>query len=234
MSAQGTDDLGFYYFDVECISEGYGDTYNISGSEKGAIEGYYSEGWGISVEDENLSYSMAEVPLLDISPRILVEGVEDDPANATELILTNVQVSYERMPLVLNVHTFVLDKQNRVVCESALARALFPTCVRTFIIYRGGPTESDARAALVKVITNTIPEEDLEVSDLHDEIRRLGSTKVTLPVTLVGIEHQADRTIGVSRSQDAISTGRLSAMIPDDDGTTVEGASYIILERVLS
>jgi len=234
MSEQGTDDLGFYYFDVECISEGYGDTYNIGEDEKASSDGYYSEGWSISVEDENLSYSMAEVPLLDISPRILVEGVEDDPDNATELIMSNVQVDYERMPLVQHVHTFSLDKQNRVVCESPLSRALFPTFIRTFIQYRGGPTEADARTALVDVITNTIPEEDLEVSDLHDEIRRLGSSKVVLPITLVGIEHKADRTIDVARSQDAISTDRLSAMIPDDDGTTVEGASYIFLEREIS
>lgn len=234
MAEQGADDLGFYYFDVECISEGYGDTYNIGEDEKGTSEGYYSEGWSISVEDENLSYSMVEEPLLDISPRILVEGVEDDPDNATELIMSNVQVDYERMPLVQHVHTFSLDKQNRVVCESPLARALFPTFIRTSIQYRGGPTEADARTALVDVITNTIPEEDLEVSDLHDEIRRLGSSKVVLPVTLVGIEHKADRTIDVARSQDAISTDRLSAMIPDDDGTTVEGASYIFLEREIS
>ena len=232
--ASQVDDLGFYYFDLECISEGYGDTYNIGEDEKGVPEGYYSEGWSISVENENLSYSMVEVPLLDISPRILVEGVADDPNNATELIQTNVQVDYERMPLVQNVHTFTLNKQNRVVCESPLARALFPTFIRTSIQYRGGPTEADARTALTDVITNTIPEEDLETSDLHDEIRRLGSVKVTQPITVVGISHQKDRSIDVTRSQDAIATGRLSAMIPDDDGTTVEGASYIFLERVVS
>lgn len=232
--ASQQDDLGFYYFDVECVSEGYGDTYNIGEDEKATVSGYYSEGWDVTVADENLSYSVAEEATLNITPRILVEGVDDDPANATELVMTNVQVDYERAPLVQSVHSFVLDKQNRVVCESPLARALFPTFVRTYMSYRGGPIESDARAALVEVITNTIPEEDLEVSDLHDEIRRLGSTKVDLPVTLVGIEHKADRSIDVSRSQDAITTDRLSAMIPDDDGTTVEGASYIFLERVLS
>ena len=74
----------------------------------------------------------------------------------------------------------------------------------------------------------------LETSDMHDIIRRLGSSKVQQPITVVGIEHNSDRSIWSSRSEDAISTGRLSAMIPDDDGTTVEGASYLFLEREIS
>ena len=120
------------------------------------------------------------------------------------------------------------------MCESPLARALFPTYIRTFINYRGGPSEDDARADLVELIEQTIPEQDLETSDLHDIIRRLGSSKVQQPITVVGIEHRNDRSVWSSRSEDAISTGRLSAMIPDDDGTTVEGASYIFLEREIS
>jgi hypothetical protein len=234
MGTQGVDNLGFYYFDVECISEGYGDTYNILEGLRGLVSGFYSEGWSISVEDENLSYSMAEKPWLSVSPRILVEGVSDDPTNYTELVGSNIQVSYERMPLVQYLHSYVLEKAVRVVCESPLARALFPTFIRTYIEYYSGASETETRAELVKLIEQTIPEEDLEVSDMHDIVRRLGSTKVTLPIVVVGVEHKADRSISVSRSEDAISTDRLSVMIPDDDGTTVEGASYVILDRVVS
>ena len=232
--ADNQDSLGFYYFDIECISEGYGDTYNIGEDQQATVEGHYSEGWSISVEDENLSYSMAEVPWLSITPRILVEGVDDDPDNYTELAGTSIQVNYERMPLVGHIHSFVLEKRNRIVCESPLSRALFPTYIRTYINYRGGPSVDDARSDLVELIEQTIPEQDLETSDMHDIIRRLGSSKVQQPVTVVGIEHNSDRSIWSSRSEDAISTGRLSAMIPDDDGTTVEGASYLFLEREIS
>lgn len=232
--ADQQDELGFYYFDVECISEGYGDTYNIGGDQQATVEGYHSEGWDITVEDENLSYSMAEKPNLSISPRILVEGVDDDPNNYTELVGTSIQVNYERMPLVSHVHSFVMEKRNRIVCESPLARALFPTYIRTYINYRGGGSTSDVRADLVELIEQTIPEQDLETSDMHHLVRRLGSSYVRQPITVVGIEHQKDRRIWITRSEDAIATGRLSAMIPDDDGTTVEGASYLILERDIS
>jgi len=232
--ADQQDDLGFYYFDVECISEGYGDTYNIGEDQQATVEGYHSEGWDISVEDENLSYSMAEVPWLSISPRILVEGVDDDPNNYTELVATSVQVNYERMPLVGHVHSYVMEKRNRIVCESPLARALFPTYIRTHVNYRGGGKVDDVRTDLVELIEQTIPEQDLETSDIHHVVRRLGSSYVQQPITVVGIGHQNDRSVWVTRSEDAIRTGRLSAMIPDDDGTTVEGASYIILEREIS
>jgi len=232
--ADQQDSLGFYYFDVECISEGYGDTYNIGEDQQATAEGYYSEGWDISVEDDNLSYSMAEVPWLSISPRMLVEGVDDDPNNYTELTGTSIQVNYERMPLVEHVHSFVLEKRNRIVCESPLSRALFPTYIRSYIKYRGGGSVSDVRSDLVELIEQTIPEQDLETSDMHHVVRRLGSSYVQQPITIVGVEHRKDRSIWTSRSEDAISTGRLSAMIPDDDGTTVEGASYLFLEREIS
>lgn len=232
--ADQQDELGFYYFDVECISEGYGDTYNIGEDEQATVTGHYSEGWDISVEDENLSYSMAEIPWLSVSPRILVEGVDDDPNNYTELVATSIQVNYERMPLVGHVHSYVMEKRNRIVCESPLARALFPTYIRTFISYRGGGSTSDVRADLVELIEQTIPEQDLETSDMHHVVRVLGSGYVQQPITLVGVAHQKDRKIWATRSQDAIATGRLSAMIPDDDGTTVEGASYLILDRNIS
>jgi hypothetical protein len=232
--ADQQDDLGLYYFDVECISEGYGDHYNIGEDEQATVSGYYSEGWDISVEDENLSYSMAEVPWLSISPRILVEGVADDPNNHTELVATSVQVNYERMPLVSNIHSFVMEKQNRIVCESPLARALFPTYVRTYVNYRGGKSTSDVRADLVELIEQTIPEQDLETSAIHHTVRVLGSDYVQQPITLVGISHQKDRAVWSTRSEDSIQVGRLSAMIPDDDGTTVEGASYLMLNREIS
>jgi hypothetical protein len=229
--ADQQDDLSFYYFDVECISEGYGDTYNLGEDQQATVVGHYSEGWGVTVEDENLSYSMAEVPWLSISPRILVEGVDDDPNNYTELVGTSVQVNYERMPLIGHVHSYVMEKRNRVVCESPLARALFPTYIRTYINYRGGGSKDDVRADLVGLIEQTIPERDLETSDMHHVVRRLGSSYVRQPITVVGIGHQNDRSIWVTRSEDAIRAGRLSAMIPDDDGTTVEGSSYLILDR---
>lgn len=228
-----SDALGFYYFDVECVSEGFGTPWNISADQQATAEGYYSEGWEISVEDENLSYSMAEHPWLHISPRILVAGNEDDESSKIELVGGNVQVVYERDPLVQDVQTYVSDVQTRVVVQSPLARSLFPKFVRTAITYRGGDQERDVRSAIAAHIEAVLPEQMLEASDITKIITDTGSSYVQLPITLVGIGHNADRSLSVERDQDAISSGRLSALLPDDDEETADGASYIILTRVI-
>lgn len=230
MLDQGTTELGFYYFDVEFISQGYGDQYNIGEDYQGTATGYYSEGWDVRVLDENLSYSMAEEPWMDISPRVLVAGTTADDTNKQELVGTNLQITYEKDALVEQVHDYIRDRQSRIICQSPLARALFPTFVRTAITYIGGDTESDVRAELAEYVEGVLPDDQLEVSDMTQIVGNTGATKINMPVTVVGIAHGADRRVTVERSQDAISSGRLSALIPDDAGT-LEGASYIILTR---
>lgn len=232
MLNQGTDALGFYYFDVECISQGYGDQYNIGEDQQASASGYYAEGWDVRVLDSSLSYSMAEEPWMDISPRILVAGTTSDETNKQELVATNLQITYEQDELVEQIHSFVRDRQSRVICQSPLARALLPIYVRTAIAYSGGDTESNVRDELVEHITEILPDDQLEVSDMTQIVGNLGATKISMPVTVVGISHRLDRSLSIERSQDAISSARLSALIPDDAGT-VDGASYISLTRVI-
>ncbi len=231
--ADQVDENGLYYFDVECISEGYGNLWNIADDLQATATGYRAEGWEITTEDEDTSYSMAEVPWLGISPRILVSGSEDDPFEKQEIAGRSIQVVYERDPIVEQVHDFIRDPQNRVLCMNPLARSLLPIFVRTYIEYRSGGTETDVRADIAAFIETILPEQMLEVDDIADVIRRTGATKVTHPVTLLGIGHQRDRSIITERSVDQISSGRLSALIPDDDGTTSEGASFISLLRTI-
>ncbi len=76
-----------------------------------------------------------------------------------------------------------------------------------------------------------MPNRQLEVSDMVQILSDSGATFVTLPITVVGISHQVDRTLTVERSKNYISNDRLSVLVPDDDGTTTEGASYIGLDR---
>lgn len=228
--ASNVDALGMYYFDIECISEGYGNEWNIEPDLSSTVTGYYSEGWDVTVIDDDLSFSMAEEPWLDVIPRVLITG-SDDPANYTVLVEENIQVNYEQAPIVSDVHSFVRDPQERVVCMSPLARSLFPIFVRTSVSYEGGGTETEIRSDISDLIESVLPEQELEASDVVSTIIKSGATYVGLPITLVGIKHNADRTITVERSEDTISSERLHALQADDDGTTAEGASYIALTR---
>ncbi len=225
------DELGLYYFDVECISEGHGDTWNAAADLQATVTGYESDGWEITTEDSNTSFSMVEVPWLSISPRVILEGSEEDPANFEELVGRSFQIGYERSQLVEDIHSYARSQMNRDVCESILVRALTPIFVRTNIQYRSGDDESAIRAELTSLIEGILPDQYLEVSDLVEVIMRSGATYVQLPITVIGIRHNTDRTVIVERSQNMISIERLSSLIPDDDGTTTEGASWLQLTR---
>lgn len=233
MLEQGADEHGLYYFDVECISQGHGNSWNIGEDLQGTVTGYQSEGWEITTEDEDTSFSTAEEPFLRISPRVLIAGVDDDPSEKEELPGRSIQIAYERDPIVEQVQEFLRSPQYRILVSNPLVRSLLPIFVRTSIEYRSGGTEADVRAELAPYIESILPSEQLEVDDLAQMIRSTGGTKVTHPVTLLGIAHQLDRTIVTERSVDQISNARLSALIPDDDGTTAAGASYIRLVRTI-
>ena len=224
------DAVNLYYFDVECISEGYGDTWNIAPDLKGTVTGYTSQGWSLAVEDDRYTYSMGEVVSLITTPWVLIAGEDDDPTNETSMVGASYQLSYERADLVENVQTLVESTQERVTVQNPLARSLFPVFVRASINYSEGPTEANARTDISSAILDVAPDERLEVSDLTAVLTSQGSTHVQLPIELVGIAHKADRTIDVERSEDYLVADRLSAFLPDDEGTA-EGASLIIIHR---
>lgn len=224
------DDVGLYYFDVECISQGYGDTWNIAADLKGTVTGYTSQGWSLNVADERFSYSMAEELTIETTPWVLIAGETDDPANESAVTGASYQVSYERAALVENVQTLIESTQERVQVQNPLARSLLPVYVRAVFNYSEGPTEATARSDISSAILDVAPDERLEVSDLVDILTRQGATHVQLPVELVGLSHQEDRTIVVERSEDFLVADRLSAFLPDDEGTA-EGASLITVHR---
>lgn len=225
------DELGLYYWDVECISEGHGDSWNIEPDLLATVTGYSSDGWEISVEDNSFSYSMAEKPWIHISPRVLLSG-DDDPANFTTLMGDSVQITYEQDEIVESVHSFIRSPSERTLNNNPLARGLTPTFVRTNITYTGGYTESAAREAMASHIKDIMPNRRLEASDLVQILTDSGAGFVALPLTLIGISHGVNRVITVERSEDYISSDRLSVLTPDDDGTTTAGNSYLALNRV--
>lgn len=229
MEAQ-QDDVGLYYFDVECISEGHGDTWNIAPDLKGTVTGYTSQGWSLTVEDERYSYSVAEQLSIEFTPWVLIAGEVDDPANESALAGASYQLSYERSALAEDVQTLVESTQERVQVQNPLVRSLLPVFVRAVFNYSEGPSEATARSNLSDTILEVAPDERLEASDLVAVLTGDGATHVQLPVELVGLSHQEDRSIVVDRSEDYLVADRLSAFIPDDEGTA-EGASLIGVHR---
>ena len=74
--AENEAEADLFYFDVELVSEGAGDAWNIDADEQMAVTGYRSDGYYLTTDDENLSFSSAELPKLVLSRTILEQGVD--------------------------------------------------------------------------------------------------------------------------------------------------------------
>jgi len=208
-------EASLYYADVELVSQGSGDAWNIDANEQLTVSGYKSDGYYLTTDDSNLTFSPAEKPKLVISRTILEDGVDDDPQNATQVTGQNIEITYDRSTTVQNVQDFAMSEVERVVCASPLSRHLIPHYIRYNFEYFGGSVESVVLADHEKYIKDLFPIDTLDASDLQKLASDRGATKVTNPLTLIAVVHGVDRGIWVQRSQDSLSTSRLSAFIPD-------------------
>jgi hypothetical protein len=214
MSSQ-LETAGLYYCDVELISEGAGDQYNIGPDLQMTATGYTSDGYYLTTVDPNLTFSTVEKPFLHVSRTILEVGVSDSPLNATQISGQNLQVNYERSSLTSSVQNFVSSEEERVICESALARHLVPYFIRFDATYVGGSKADVVTQDVTDFINALSPSAYFNVSDLEGLMKNRGALSVSNPIDLIAVIHNFDRSVTVERSQDKINTGRLAAFIPD-------------------
>jgi len=212
---ENTGEAGLYFFDVELVSEGTGDQYNIDSAQQLFAEGYRSDGYYLTTDDENLTFSPVERPRMHLSRSILEVGVSDDPRNATQLSGQNLEITYERSTLVSDVQNFASSDTERVVCANPLVRHLVPHYVRFDLEYVGGSRDSLISDDISSYIKGLFPADYLESSDIVDIAYKRGASSVKSPIDLIAVVHQYDRQVQVQRSQNSLNTGRLAAFSPD-------------------
>jgi hypothetical protein len=204
-----------YYFDVELVSEGTGDQYNLAAGAALVGSGFRSDGYYLTTDNTNLTFSPVELPKLHLSRTILEVGVSDDPSNATQLLGQNIQLNYDRSTLTNNVDNYARSETERVVNESPLGRHLIPYFVRFAMTYSGGSAENVLVPDIEDFIQKLYPTDSLNVSDLERLAANRGARSVDNPIDLVAVVHNFDRTVTVERSQDYLNTGVLAAFVPD-------------------
>jgi len=204
-----------YTFEVQLVSEGTGDQYNIPANVQLTVMGYQSDGYYLTTDDSDLTFSPIERPKLHISRSILEVGVSDNPNNATQLAGQNIQINYDSSSLVNNVNNFATSETERVINSSPLARHLIPYFVRFSLTYFGGSAANIVIPDLQTYITGVLPSESVDVSEIEQLVNNRGATDITNPIDLIAVIHNVDRTITVERSQDSLNIGRLAAFIPD-------------------
>ena len=213
---ENTAEASLYYFDVELISEGAGDLWNVDAAQQLTPEGYRSDGYYLTTDDTNLTFSEVELPKMVISRSILESGVDDDPVNATQLTGENLEISYERSQLISDVQNFISSETERVICANPLSRHLTPYFVRLDVNYTGGAREDLVTTDLNAYITDLAPVDTLDASDVQKVVNDLGANYIRNPLDLIAVVHRQDRSIWVERSQNQLALDdRLSAFIPE-------------------
>lgn len=213
--AKQTTSGGLYYWDVELVSEGPGNLWNLDAGEEMVVAGYRSDGYFLTTPDSNTTFSPAEQEELILSRSLMEVGVDDDPDNATQLTGLSLSINYEHSSLVQGVQNFVGAETERVINSSPLARGLVPHYVRFDLNYFGGSQPSEVTPTVENFILNLPPDASLYSSEVQDIVAGKGATYIQNPISLLAVVYNFDRSVVLVRSQDALSTGRLSAFIPE-------------------
>ena len=203
-------EFGLYYMDVELLSDGSGDVWNITDGKIFVVSGHTSDGYRLIVADPNLSYSTKEKVKLSLSNTILAVGQSDSPSQATPLAHSNLLVSYESSPLVSSIQSFASADLDRVLTASILVRHLQPAYVNFDMNYSGGSSADVVTADVDAYLANLSPNDSVESSSLQGFPKSRGATSVTNPITLLTITHDENRKIVVDRSMNSVSHGKRS------------------------
>jgi len=222
---QNLESSGLYFFDVQMLSMGPGDIYNISAGDSLRVTGVRSDGYRLMVENNILTFSRAEVLNAQLSRSIILVGSPDDPSQAVQLSQQNLQVTYDRSQLTDDVQSFSDSQFQRVLCEEILVRHLMPHYVSMVWSYAGGAAESEMKSAMNSTLDAVEPNTQLEVSDLTDVLRKNGATSVFTPDAsvpngrtapfFVVVHHDVDRSISAQIVKDYVQTVRTQRYIPD-------------------
>jgi hypothetical protein len=203
-----------YYADIEVVSEGVGNVFNLAESKKLNVFGHQSDGYLISNENPMLAFSMAESLNIRLSRRFLPVGNTDTPSNLSLMTGQNIKINYFVESLVSSIQNFSSSELDRVLNANILVKHLTPHFIYFTADFQGGSSESIIMSDIEDYIKGVGPSEVVEVSAIAEIIKRRGATRLTLPITLLAVVHESTRGIRVDRSQDSISSGRLSTFIP--------------------
>ena len=207
-------ETGLYYMDVELVSDGSGDAWNLPAGTEFVVTGYTSDGYSVTVKNPNLSYSSEEDLDMRLSRRLLTVGQSDRPDQALKLSNQNIQINYERSQLVASIQSFTKSDLDRVLTASILVRHLFPTFINFDLSYRGGSATDVVLSDIMSYLSSLAPNERVQASDIQNKALRRSATYVSNPVSLVAVNHDRERKITVERSTDHVSKGTLSMFLP--------------------
>lgn len=205
---------GTYFADIEIVSYGVGDQYNVETDTRLAPAKYHCRGYRLSSHNPVLSYSTAEEPWMHLDCYFQPVTADDEGVNDQAVLGGGLRVYYDRSPLVAGVQALANSRSERDNNQSVLARHLYPYYVSFDVSYSGGALPTALKPSLLDLITGRDPREPLDVSDIIGTVIQFGSNHVDMPIELVVVSHDAERKRSINIGKDRIETPRLSGFLP--------------------
>lgn len=207
---------GYYYADMEFVSLGVGDDFNIAPELYGSAAGHKCYGYTLRNTNPVLAFSTEEEVFAVITSQILELDVDCTPSNSRLIAGKNVRVNYKRSDTTDDVHTFITADTERVVCASVVAKHLLPTYVKGTLNYTGQVDEATALTNLTDLIEGLSPDDRLEISDVTALLSNFGATYIQTPLVLAALVQDTDRDIYVRFIEDTRELGDLVTYFVDE------------------
>lgn len=205
---------GLYFMDVEVVSEGTGDLFNLPQGAALRAEGYAAEGYELTTRTPELGFSTEEDLGVRISRVVHAVGTNDDPEEASPVTGKGLSIEAEGSDLVAQTQVLLTTDATRDICANPLARALYPHFVYLDVRYTGGPQPAELESFISSQLAAWPPDEPFEASWVIEKVRQMGATSVQSPLTLCVVVYLPDRTVKLVRSQDQVNIGGLAAFYP--------------------
>lgn len=212
-------DSGLYYWDLAVESVLNGTAGNIAADLELTEAGTNVEGWKLESTYSALSFSVLDLPYLQLSDWVSDTIDLTDVSTAYAL-----RVNYEYASQLEAIQTLFDSDDYRVVSEDVLIRHFLPAYVRGAFT-AAGVTAAAGTEAVQDHVNALSPTVDLDVSDLVSALHSAGANYVELPVTLVSLAQAADRTWTATLTEDTLGSSRVQHFLTDEDYLTVSVSS---------
>lgn len=205
---------GFYYADVEVVSEGIGDLWNIAEGTELTPVGYRSYGWWLTTGNEALSYSPSEELWLHMTPAFLPGTSYWEPDALYWSCSQNYAVAYTKSQIVDEANEYLTSMYVRNVLHNALAKHLLPAYVYAELSYSGGSQTSILEDDIEQLIKAVRPDDSLTVYDIARALSKRGAETMENPVTLFALSWEVDRALKLTRSTNELDLGIRYVLYP--------------------
>jgi len=207
------DSNGLAYIDLHVEATAVGAGGNLDRGVYLDLEGISADGWQLRSPSQHESFSSRDTPYLSFSA-----WPDDDTYLIDDEASFAVRITYASAAYIAEAQEFVEDDENAPVGEDLLLRHFLPSYVRLDIV---SDAPEQGQSDLEQHLLGLSSGDPLQGSDLVDVLSASGATYTVLPLPLLVLRHNDDRSISLQASETEVGSDEAHNFLPDADYISV-------------